>query len=46
MRDELKASEKEREDEFKTILTADQFQAFQTAKQELAEKRMERKKKS
>src|SRR5882724_2459033 len=30
---ELVANEKEREADFKTILTADQFQAFQTAKQ-------------
>jgi hypothetical protein len=43
---ELKTSEKEREDEFKGILTAEQFQTFQTAKQELIEKREERKKKS
>ena len=45
MHQELKANETEREAEFKTILTPDQFQAFQTAKQELKEKRMERRKK-
>ena len=46
MHQELKANEKEREAEFKTILTAEQFQSFETAKQELVAKRIERRKKS
>ena len=46
MRQELMASEKEREDEFKAILTPDQFTSFQTAKQELAKTGMEHRKKS
>lgn len=46
MHQELKANEKEREAEFKTILTPEQFQSFQTAKQELVTKRIERRKKS
>ncbi len=46
MHQELKANETEREAEFKAILTPDQFLAFQTAKQELKEKRIERRKKS
>lgn len=46
MHQELKASEKEREDEFKTILTPEQFQSFQTAKQGLVEKRTVRRRKS
>ena|SRR5258708_15803074 len=45
MHQELKANEKEREAEFKTILTPEQFQSFQTAKQELVTKRIERRKK-
>jgi len=46
MHQELKANETEREAEFKAILTPDQLQAFQTAKQELKEKRIERRKRS
>ena len=42
MHQELKANETEREAEFKTILTPEQFQSFQTAKQELRAKRIER----
>jgi len=45
MRQELMASEKEREEEFKAILTSDQFKLFQTAKQELHEKGRERRRK-
>jgi protein CpxP len=44
MRQELKASEKEREDEFKAILTPDQFKSFQAAKQGLLERGRERRK--
>lgn len=43
---ELKASEKEHESELKGILTPEQFQAFQSAKQELIEKGQARRKKS
>ncbi|GHN00508.1 hypothetical protein WSM22_19970 [Cytophagales bacterium WSM2-2] len=39
LHEELRANEKEREADFKTILTPEQQQAFQTAKQELAERR-------
>jgi len=46
MHQELKANETERGAEFKAILTPDQFQAFQMAKQELKEKRIERRKRS
>ena len=46
MHQELKANESEREAEFKTILTSDQLLAFQTAKQELKQKRAERKKRN
>ncbi|MBI1770293.1 MAG: hypothetical protein HYR67_18135 [Bacteroidetes bacterium] len=45
MHQELKGNEQEREAEFKAILTPEQFQLYQTAKQELVEKRMERKRK-
>jgi Spy/CpxP family protein refolding chaperone len=45
MHQELKANESERETEFKAILTPDQFLTFQTAKQELKEKRKGHRKK-
>ena len=45
IRQELQANEAEREAEFKTILTPDQLKAFQAAKEEQKEKRMERRKK-
>lgn len=45
MRQDLKASEKEREDEFKAVLTPDQFKSFQAAKQGLLEKGKERRRK-
>jgi Spy/CpxP family protein refolding chaperone len=46
MHQELKTSEAERESEFKAILTPDQFQGYQTAKQELKEKRINRRKRN
>ena len=46
MYQDLKASEKEHEGELKAILTPEQFQTFQTAKQELIEKGQARRKKS
>lgn len=45
MHQDLRANEKEREAEFQGILTPEQFQSFQTAKKELVEKRIERKRK-
>ena len=46
MHQELKANESEREGEFKTILSSDQFQLFQTSKQELKQKRVERRRRN
>jgi hypothetical protein len=40
---ELRTNEREREAEFKGILTADQFQAFLNAKQQLVERRLAKK---
>lgn len=45
MHQDLRANEKEREAEFQGILTPEQFQSFQTAKKELIERRIDRKRK-